>query len=646
MDIRDQMISTFKRLRGFYFLGLYMTNRAILPKEQQLQQHQQQQQVVNQLGQAAVQQIAPIFPQLRDIAIILEAVKDSFDLLPNVPNDDPAVAYMEETLRITNAVQTYLLNLDEETLKLLCPKEINVVNYFLLKIYDKLADNHPPYINDYYDFNRSLVLKLITSASLPLKLLGWNTLKDIIDASIDRRPPPRAFVVEGAGLEFINGRFDFDPEKIHEGGWIRNGCDPSYVMKIPKSSSSNSTPGAGKTLTLFRCTMRSQQKWWFISEADEDQPGTDKDIDYYNHKNQPHEYAFPSEHGWVTCVNGEDPAPTLRPVGLMVPPGEEENTLECVLAKWAIKNGLIDLVFKDLIHSEIMARSTALIKFLANMSENDDGSVEAGGDALGNAVASKIPNPYFPKLSHLLLAWKTCTSKTDATVSAEINNLLVSILPSLPEDLAIPLLQAIHTDVNESNHSFFEVSEFCCAIANISKGYHRNNSTMKMKTRVREEILSLQWAILTHEDVRSLKSCEDIKYYVSRELVQTDFVANEMRGRFLVHCRQVLINHSRGEAAVMTNETHALHIVQLTEFLLTCYPRDIVKAALVMTTDGKEKTSLAELLLLELMAYLNRERTTVASSLNKKCQISTTQRHCRIAFRFFVMFMGSHLQSK
>ena len=81
MDIRDQMISTFTRLRGFYFLGLYMTNRAILPKEQQLQQHQQQQQVVNQLGQAAVQQIAPIFPQLRDIAIILEAVKDSFVLL-------------------------------------------------------------------------------------------------------------------------------------------------------------------------------------------------------------------------------------------------------------------------------------------------------------------------------------------------------------------------------------------------------------------------------------------------------------------------------------------------------------------------------------------------------------------------------------
>ena len=233
-EVRNQMISTVKRLRGFHFLGLYMTKRAILPKEQQLQQQQQQVVVQNQQGQA-VQQIAPIFSQLVDIKIILDAVKDSIHLpggerVPNEPNDEPAAACMEETLRTTNAVRTHLLNLDEETLKRLRPEGIKDVIFSLMNIYDKLAANHPPFINDYYDFNRSLVLKLITSASLPLKLLGWNTLEDTIDASIERRPPPRAFVVEGAGLKFINGRFDFDPKKIGEGGWVKNGCDLSYVM--------------------------------------------------------------------------------------------------------------------------------------------------------------------------------------------------------------------------------------------------------------------------------------------------------------------------------------------------------------------------------------------------------------------------------
>ena len=633
-EVRNQMISTFKRLRGFHFLGLYMTKRAILPKEQQLQQQQQQVVVQNQQGQA-VQQIAPIFPQLVDIKIILDAVKDSIHLpggerVPNEPNDEPAAACMEETLRTTNAIRTHLLNLDEETLKRLRPEGIKDVIFSLMNIYDKLAANHPPFINDYYDFNRSLVLKLITSASLPLKLLGWNTLEDTIDASIERRPPPRAFVVEGAGLKFINGRFDFDPKKIGEGGWVKNGCDLSYVMKIPESSGNPATAedeGAGKTLTLFRCTMRSQQKWWFISEADEDQPGTDKDIDYYNHKSKSHEDALPSAHGWVTCRSGVDPAPTLRPVGLMVPPGEEENTLECVLAKWATENGVIELVLGDSIHREIVARSTALIKFLANMCDNDDGGVESGGDAMGNVVASpmqteKTPNPYCLKLSHLLLAWKTCTSKTDAAVSAEIYNLLVSILPSLPEDLAIPLLQAIHSDIKESNHNFFEVSEFCCAIANISEGYHRNSSTMNIKTRVREEILSLQWAILTHEDAQGLKSYENIKHYVSHEIVQTDFIANEMRGRFLVHCRQVLIEHSRGETSGVINENHALHITQLTKFVLECYPKDAIEVALVISADGEEKSSLAELLLLELMAYLNRERTTI-TTLNRKVGLNS-----------------------
>ena len=75
----------------------------------------------------------------------------------------------------------------------------------------------------------------------------------------------------------------------------------------------------------------------------------------------------------------------------MVPPGEECNTLEHQLAKWAIENKVIELVFGDSVHREIVSRSTSLIKFLASMCDRDDPD-------------DQTPNQYCLKPSHLLLA--------------------------------------------------------------------------------------------------------------------------------------------------------------------------------------------------------------------------------------------------
>jgi hypothetical protein len=49
------------------------------------------------------------------------------------------------------------------------------------------------------------------------------------------------------------------------------------------------------------------------------------------------------------------------------------------------------------------------------------------------------PNMYCLQDSHLLLTWKTCMSKADAAVSAQVYQLLVSILPSLSSGMAITL---------------------------------------------------------------------------------------------------------------------------------------------------------------------------------------------------------------
>jgi hypothetical protein len=55
--------------------------------------------------------------------------------------------------------------------------------------------------------------------------------------------------------------------------------------------------------TLFRGTTRSQQKWWFLSEANEDQTGTDRDIDYYQHKSKEYESALSPLIGYIGAIN-------------------------------------------------------------------------------------------------------------------------------------------------------------------------------------------------------------------------------------------------------------------------------------------------------------------------------------------------------
>lgn len=97
--------------------------------------------------------------------------------------------------------------------------------------------------------------------------------------------------MKGAGVDYANGYY----EHVRD----RNGA-PEYQRDC----------GNGIVLTLFRCQMRSRSKWWFLSEADKDQPGTDKDIDYYQHRSSSQEEQEPNPTGWITCSSScECPPP-------------------------------------------------------------------------------------------------------------------------------------------------------------------------------------------------------------------------------------------------------------------------------------------------------------------------------------------------
>lgn len=592
-EVRLKMIERFRQEKGFVWLHRYMIQRIS----------------------------TPIFPTMDTVHQILSAIADA---LPNrtaggaTDHGAGANEMEDDAIDVAKAVMEYINSCDDAALKKLPSDQLNTAQHDLQRIFDRLVTTRRANTNEFYEFWRALILKLITSKSLPLKLFGWQQVDDLLEASAEHRPPPRGFDVTEAGCTFVNGHYKFIGACTPD-GYSQRGIDISYERRIPDAEED----GGGKKLTLFRCTMRSQQKWWFLSEADEEQPGTDRDIDYYQHKSKEHEETQPPPAGWVTCRNaGKELPPQLRSVGLMVPEGEEYNTLEHQLATWAIENGIIELVLGDSVHREIVARSTSLIKFLASMCERDNPT--------DSNVGGKTPNMYCLQTSHLLLAWKTCTRKADAAVSAQVYQLLVSILPSCPSSLAIPLLKAVQDSLFQSKEKrdyLNEVAEFCSALAAINSVDAKSPPVINLSDDVRAEVLELLWAVLIHPDAASLKSYENLKRYVTDEL-RVEPKGSEHRESYLRSCVDTLLANSRKQADdTSVDETQALRMVKLTHFVLEACPR-AQASTLVMDENG----SLPVLLFNELTAYMKRRKSGVPAggqilrkvSIRKLLQLDTT----------------------
>ena len=602
------------------------------------------------------------------------------------PQSSKFINIQNEARALAEVIMKHILLLDEITLKKLDTEIIKKIRFQLSKLFGRLSDAEGSggavnSTSSFFNFWRALAHKLITSSSLPVKLSGWDNIVEIIKESASLAPPPKAFLVKGGGTSFINGRYKFDPKRILDNGYARPNAELQYNLTIPDwDPEGKPADGAGKTLTLFRCTMRSQHKWWFLSEADPDQPGTDKDVDYYQHKSKREEEGLPSSSGWLTCRAGADPSPTLEPLGKLVPRGEERNTLEHQLAKWAIENEVIELVLGDGIHREVVSRSVKLIQFLAGMCDRDNND-EVDGEEM-NDGSDEERNKYCLQASHLLLAWKTCTNKADAAVSAQVYQLLVKILPSLSPSLAIPLIEAIRDSLeakpttpqgsikgslhhHSSHHhqggipasssgnlsalgeggrsDFFEVSEFCCAIAekmledNASSSNTANNNQAATTgntdspestgvNKVRESILSLQWAVLSHPSAQSLKSYESIKQYVTIEIRKQDNTTGVLRMKFLLACRDEIAKYaniagpssstaSLGSTVQVVDETHALHMVQLSKFLLEGFTDRDDLDLLVAYNPAEPKVHLPTLIFHDLVSYMKRRGTRSNSAM-------------------------------
>jgi hypothetical protein len=83
------------------------------------------------------------------------------------------------------------------------------------------------------------------------------------------------------------------------------------------------------------------------------------------HTSSEQDESLPTPSGWRECrPDGVDPPPTLTPIGVLVPPGEEWQTLEHQLAQWFIDNDVVDLLLCHDTQCEDVVEKSLLLPFL------------------------------------------------------------------------------------------------------------------------------------------------------------------------------------------------------------------------------------------------------------------------------------------
>mmetsp|Transcript_29590 Transcript_29590/g.66383 ORF Transcript_29590/g.66383 Transcript_29590/m.66383 type:complete len:1130 (+) Transcript_29590:149-3538(+) len=427
---RQNMIMMFRRIGGLSPLSSYMNDR---------------------IGTAS-------FPGLRVLQSIVSAAWEVLQVVPDSPQPkivdqqqiadqdrqrSSALSLIDEMQGIAHAATQHLLAMKEGILKD-APRDdvarcIQVTKAIYNRI-ERLRDVLMPTTNhsaactteEFFVFWRTFSLKLVRAESSSLKSFGWGQIAELIDESNGLRPPPQGYMVSGAGTAFINGSYMIDPQCVAKSRYVK-ASDLAYTRIVPD----NENEGAGKKITLFKCRMRNQQRWWFLSEADKHQPGTDKDIDYYQHKSQKHEEDSPSLSCWLACgPQGRGPAPTLEPIVGSSNDGQAD--IEHQLMEWAEENVLLEAV-QDIDMSSKVARSLMrLYKFMA--AYHDESHLKS------------LKSVNHLTEDHIRPILSVCQNSTNLVTLAELYLQFIIIRPSLPTNLQTVVDQGIKLILGRQIH--------------------------------------------------------------------------------------------------------------------------------------------------------------------------------------------------
>jgi hypothetical protein len=352
-DVRLKHIELFRTCDGFLLLNSYL--KARLP--------------FSSTGKPNA------FPSPEALFNILFALYESL-LSPSSAFSSPTDAASQlsqqkedDAFSICQTLMQYFQHLSDDALKTAHPILLNGALKCLRMILDRLVDTRRAVCIEFYSIWRSLIHTLLFSSAHSLQMTGWEQVHAMIQACIHHRPPPRQYVVSNAGIAYVNGTYDYVGPTTPD-GYVPVDADASYVRIIP----ADVPKLGGRKLTLFRCTMRNMSQWWFISIADEEQPGSDRDLDFYYHRS-PTVTKIPPTDGWIALNSGTTQGtvpPRLQAIGIQMPPGQEHATFEHQMAAWVLKYNIVERVLKNTtIHAEVQAQLHPLIQFLFDLSARD-----------------------------------------------------------------------------------------------------------------------------------------------------------------------------------------------------------------------------------------------------------------------------------
>jgi ubiquitin C-terminal hydrolase len=350
-------------------------------------------------------------------------------------------------------------------------------------------DSSEEQIKTFYQFWLDLTLKMMNCNSIVIKLFAWDQIQAIIKESRHTRPPANRYLVRNAGTDEVNG--------IYEGNF-KIGDVPSYVKK-PTNEGEN-------LFTLFRCTMRSKQKWWFISIADVEKPGTDKDIDYYQHKSTPEQDMEPPVLGWVvvsgSSAHAIEPAPVLiRLETITDENGKPITSLMDLLIDWSSQNNLLERVFGyHSIHREIVSRSTALLTLLCDEDKLSEGDIHA-------IWKVGITNPSEETYSEVLtLLANSALHMSDAALDILVDLVLKTLDPPLT-----PTTQpSTATAGNSLNENTMKVAEF------LDKIHYEGVKYIRCLTdHAKDRVIELVWKLYVNPMVETFKNHNHIEDLLS-----------------------------------------------------------------------------------------------------------------------------------
>lgn len=408
-----------------------------------------------------------------------------------------------------------------------------------------------------------LTQRYVESTSLPLRLFGLEQINLIVNCAHASRSFPPRYIVRNAGTAMLNGVYVLKPDST----------TATYVYQ---------REGTDQVFTLFCCTMKSGSKWWFISEADKMQPGSDQDIDYYQHQSQYEEY-LPPTHNWVPTGKGVAPAPELIPEMVLENNDEDKTRLDYILSSWVFEKKVVEEIFGDRIHREVVSRSALLVKFLAE--------------------TNKLNAHY------LDVIWQSCIQK-DQTLVDEIHNLLIATVPYLTNELLLHLVESIHESLRGNlrrNEQFPELMAFLQRLATGSPSF-----LMDRSSGVTTAILQLLWSIQMHCSIANVRLSRSLRDFF-QEGLRSEF-GEPLRKVFLSECIEGIKRScfpptgatTATDATALSSsadrDTVASKSLELLKFLIDSYRTD--QALIVESMDAEH--GLVSLLFDELAAFVQR----------------------------------------